>query len=813
MSGMFREFNELVRAIGDCKSKQEEDQIVAKEVVTLRARLADRDAASRMKEFVMRMMYCEMLGHRVDFGYIHAVNMGQRTVLGEKRTGYLAASLFLDANSELLILLVNTIQKDLKSANSWDVCAALSAVTRVIGGETVPAVLKPVRDQLTNKDAHVRKGAVMALQRFVHKAPDSVEDIGAILKRTIGDRDPSVMTAGLCGLVDVAKTDPVAYANLVPSLVSILKQVIEHRLPREYDYHRTPAPWLQIKLLKLLAILGHANQRSSEEMYEVLREVMTRADMKTTIGFAIIFETVRTITRIYPQQQLLTAASDFTSRFLTSENRNVKCIGIDALSAIVQVNPEFAAQHQMVVIDCLEDPDETLKWKTLDLLFRMTNSQNVEVVVDRMTWFLSSTKDDFLKKDLVQKITSLAEKYAPSNSWYIQTMNFLLEKGGDLMEGEVAHNLMRLLAEGASESEEQDNELRRFAANSYLSLLPKPNTPDLLIQVGSWTLGEYTYLLAPDTEPLTVVNLLCDLMDRSFYQDSSTKCFLVSGITKLMTLCGAKGNSAARDIIGRFRNAKHPNLQQRCLELEALLQNPTLMAQVLPLDASCEDIEVDTDMPMLDAIVAQSLLAGGRKYMTVKERVAEFGPSDQYGGAGGQSSLRFDAYQAPPPAPPPGSLPEQTIPTNLQFAAQDPAKSAAAAALFAGTSAAAASDLAAAAGQQKWGAGGYEPGTGSGAGSSTSSGAPASASSYRGSRTPAVPELSAEKKKLAAGLFAGLSTAPPPAPAPAPAPARPTPAQQQQQQQQWQVEVQVEQARQQQAEGNRINLWEDWDPQ
>eukprot|EP00961_Rhodomonas_salina_P037648 506154-Rhodomonas_salina.4 len=30
-----------------------------------------------------------------------------------------------------------------------------------------------------------------------------------------------------------------------------------------------------------------------------------------------------------------------------------------------QVNPEFAAQHQMVVIDCLEDPDETLKWKTL----------------------------------------------------------------------------------------------------------------------------------------------------------------------------------------------------------------------------------------------------------------------------------------------------------------------------------------------------------------------------------------------------------------------------------------------------------------
>lgn len=33
-----------------------------------------------------------------------------------------------------------------------------------------------------------------------------------------------------------------------------LTKVIEHRLPREYDYHRMPAPWIQIKLLKILAL-------------------------------------------------------------------------------------------------------------------------------------------------------------------------------------------------------------------------------------------------------------------------------------------------------------------------------------------------------------------------------------------------------------------------------------------------------------------------------------------------------------------------------------------------------------------------------
>ena len=38
-------------------------------------------------------------------------------------------------------------------------------------------------------------------------------------------RDPSVMSAALCVLYDIAKSNPSAYHNMVPSLVSIIKQV------------------------------------------------------------------------------------------------------------------------------------------------------------------------------------------------------------------------------------------------------------------------------------------------------------------------------------------------------------------------------------------------------------------------------------------------------------------------------------------------------------------------------------------------------------------------------------------------------------
>lgn len=47
----------------------------------------------------------------------------------------------------------------------------------------------------------------------------------------------------------------------------------------------------------------------------------------------------------------------------------------------VRLNPKYAAEHQLAVIDCLEDPDPTLKKKTLELLFKMAKPNNVEVRV------------------------------------------------------------------------------------------------------------------------------------------------------------------------------------------------------------------------------------------------------------------------------------------------------------------------------------------------------------------------------------------------------------------------------------------------
>jgi AP-4 complex subunit epsilon-1 len=53
--------------------------------------------------------------------------------------------------------------------------------------------------------------------------------------------------------------DPKARSELkkfVPTFVDILGQVIDYRLPVQYDYHKIPAPFIQMKLLKLFGQIG-----------------------------------------------------------------------------------------------------------------------------------------------------------------------------------------------------------------------------------------------------------------------------------------------------------------------------------------------------------------------------------------------------------------------------------------------------------------------------------------------------------------------------------------------------------------------------
>lgn len=63
-----------LQSIGECKSKAEEDRIISAELEVLKQRFSDPKLdKSRGREYMVRLLYCEMLGHDASFAYVKAL--------------------------------------------------------------------------------------------------------------------------------------------------------------------------------------------------------------------------------------------------------------------------------------------------------------------------------------------------------------------------------------------------------------------------------------------------------------------------------------------------------------------------------------------------------------------------------------------------------------------------------------------------------------------------------------------------------------------------------------------------------------------
>jgi len=620
-AGFTKPFQNFIREIGDCRSKYEEDRIIRKEILLLKENLEKPTMQSKqMKENLMRVIYCEMLGHDASFGFIHAVNYTQKAKLMDKRIGYLACCLLLHEQHELTLLLMNTIQKDLKSSNIMENCIALIAVAKLVNKEMIPALLPLVSKLMEHKRDIVRKKAVMAAFWFYELESSSIESLKPHFEKTLCDRSPAVMGATLNVYLKLAEESPKSYKRFAVTFVNILKQIMEFRLSNDFTYYNVPAPWIQIKLLRILAYLGHDDQRASETMYEALKQCLSSVYVDCNIGCAVLSECLRTSVTIFPNEALTDLAAKKVGPLLVSSNNNLKYIGIDILSHLIEVDVSYAFRHQMTVIDCLSDPDDTLKRKTLVLLYRMANSSNVSVICEKMINYLRSSTDEYLRADLVNRITTLAEKFAPDNDWLIETMNTVFELGGELVRPQVAHNLMQLIGEGIGD-EDIDNELRLYAVNSYLDLIDKQHLPDLLIQVICWVLGEYSYL-ATHWEPEDVMGKLCSLFKRRF-TDESTKPWIVTAVTKIVAQKGDLPEEIRVKIEEQLNISSNMEVKQRCAELLCLLDLFDPLDAVLPVNASFENIEVDPTLSFLDEFVADALEKGAAPYKPEQQQEAE----------------------------------------------------------------------------------------------------------------------------------------------------------------------------------------------
>ncbi|KFM23655.1 AP-4 complex subunit epsilon [Auxenochlorella protothecoides] len=350
------EFNELVRGIGESKSKGEEDAIVQRMVELCRSKIkSGRRDLRASKDFLIYLIYIDMLGHDTRWGHATVIQLCSEKHLVVKKAAYLAASLLLPPGSELGLMLTATILADLASDNWLVVATALQAACRGATPELVTAFLPSVTALLAHPAPGVARKALLALHRFLQLDPGAGADLERTLVERLGHREPALMAAALAGLGQLIRAEPGQYGALAPYLTAILKQAYEGKLGRAFELHRAPAPFLQMELLRLLRALGEASPSVSGDVRAVVGEAQRRAEaLASPLGRA----------------------------------PNARFAGVDALARLVRVAPDRVAAAQLGVVDCLRGGDETLVHATLGLLFAMADAGNVGVVAREGTAFL-----------------------------------------------------------------------------------------------------------------------------------------------------------------------------------------------------------------------------------------------------------------------------------------------------------------------------------------------------------------------------------------------------------------------------------------
>ena len=110
-----------------------------------------------------------MLGYPTHFGQMECLKLIAGHKFPEKRIGYLGLMLLLDEDTEVLMLVTNSLKNDLGHANQFVVGQALCAMGDIGSADMCRDLAGEVEKLLASSNAYIRKKAVLALLRILRK--------------------------------------------------------------------------------------------------------------------------------------------------------------------------------------------------------------------------------------------------------------------------------------------------------------------------------------------------------------------------------------------------------------------------------------------------------------------------------------------------------------------------------------------------------------------------------------------------------------------------------------------------------------------
>ena len=189
-------------------------------------------------------------------------------------------------------------------------------------------------------------------------------------------------------------------------------------------------------------------------------------------------------------------------------------------------------RHRATIVECLKDPDVSLKRRAMELCFALINKQNIVEMIDELMQFLATCEPEF-KADCSSNMFIAMEKCAPSKRWHIDQMTRVLKTACNNVRDDIVSNFIMLIS--------NTPDLQFYTMNQLVNLIKEDITQQPLVQVAVWCLGEYgdQYALKRNEQDDCIsddeaVNILIKVLNYNAGQ-VTTRQYAINALIKLST--------------------------------------------------------------------------------------------------------------------------------------------------------------------------------------------------------------------------------------------------------------------------------------
>uniref|UniRef100_A0A8C7UDE2 AP-2 complex subunit alpha n=1 Tax=Oncorhynchus mykiss TaxID=8022 RepID=A0A8C7UDE2_ONCMY len=584
----------FISDIRNCKSKEAEIKRINKELANIRSKFKGDKALDgySKKKYVCKLLFIFLLGHDIDFGHMEAVNLLSSNKYTEKQIGYLFISVLVNSNSDLISLINNAIKNDLSSRNPTFMNLALHCIANVGSREMAEAFAAEVPRILVAGDTmdSVKQSAALCLLRLNRTSPDLVlmGEWTARVVHLLNDQHLGVVTAATSLITTLAQKSPEDFKTSVSLAVARLSRIVSSASTdlQDYTYYFVAAPWLSVKLLRLLQCYpppedGAIRGRLTECLETILNKAQEPPKSKkvqhSNAKNAVLFEAISLIIHHDSEPTLLVRACNQLGQFLQHRETNLRYLALESMCTLAssEFSHEAVKTHIETVINALKsERDVSVRQRAVDLLYAMCDRSNAKQIVAEMLSYLE-TADYSIREEIVLKVAILAEKYAVDYTWYVDTILNLIRFAGDYVSDEVWYRVIQIVI--------NRDEVQGYAAKTVFEALQAPACHENLVKVGGYILGEFGNLIAGDSRSSPLVQF--DLLHSKFHLCSvPTRALLLSAYIKFINLF-PEVKGTIQEVLrsdSQLRNAD-VELQQRAVEYLRLssIASTDILATVL----------------------------------------------------------------------------------------------------------------------------------------------------------------------------------------------------------------------------------------